>query len=58
MELLKGNYPDLFSKRMPQKADVVIGGFPCQDFSLAGKRRGFNSKEETYTKVWLRLLED
>jgi len=24
-------------------ADVVIGGFPCTDFSLSGKRKGINS---------------
>jgi DNA (cytosine-5)-methyltransferase 1 len=27
----------------PKNIDVVTGGFPCQDFSVAGKRKGFNS---------------
>ena len=27
----------------PENIDIVTGGFPCQDFSLAGKRKGFNS---------------
>ena len=32
-------------KVFPDKIDVVTGGFPCQDFSVAGKRKGFNSEK-------------
>lgn len=27
----------------PEEIDIVTGGFPCQDFSIAGKRNGFDS---------------
>ena len=29
--------------RFPENISVVTGGFPCQDFSVAGKRMGFDS---------------
>jgi len=29
----------------PAQVDVVTGGFPCQDFSIAGKRQGLNSNK-------------
>lgn len=34
----------------PKDIDVVTGGFPCQDFSVAGKRKGFDSDKDDYGK--------
>lgn len=35
----------------PENIDIVTGGFPCQDFSLAGKRNGFNSHKDHNGKI-------
>ena len=38
-------------KIFPENIDVITGGFPCQDFSIAGKRQGFNSKKSHTGKI-------
>ena len=35
----------------PSNIDVVTGGFPCQDFSVSGKRKGFNSHKSHTGKL-------
>ncbi len=36
---LSNEWGDIFTRNI----DVLPGGFPCQDFSVAGKRKGFDS---------------
>ena len=35
----------------PERIDIVTGGFPCQDFSIAGKRLGFDSQKSHLGKA-------
>jgi DNA (cytosine-5)-methyltransferase 1 len=35
----------------PKNIEIVTGGFPCQDFSVAGKRNGFNSHKDHHGHI-------
>lgn len=37
--------------QFPSSVDVVTGGFPCQDFSVSGLRKGFNSHKSHNGKL-------
>lgn len=45
VDILNGKHNSMLDASLPQKVDIVLGGFPCQEFSHAGKRRGFNSEK-------------
>jgi DNA (cytosine-5)-methyltransferase 1 len=38
------------------QADVITGGFPCQDFSHAGKRKGFDSNRGTLYQSYVEVV--
>lgn len=37
--------------------DIVLGGFPCQDFSIAGKQKGFASERGNLYKEMVRVIK-
>ena len=40
----------------PGSIDVICGGFPCQDVSIAGKRRGFNGERSGLWWEFARII--
>jgi DNA (cytosine-5)-methyltransferase 1 len=38
-------------------ADVITGGFPCQDFSHAGKRKGFDADRGTLYQSYVEVVK-
>lgn len=49
--IVEGDIKDV-AKGMPSYADVVIGGFPCQDISINGKMKGIDGhRSSLYTAI-------
>jgi DNA (cytosine-5)-methyltransferase 1 len=49
--IIEGDIREVISA-LPQTADVVIGGFPCQDISINGKMEGIKGKRSSlYTSI-------
>lgn len=40
------------------RVDVITGGFPCQDISLAGRMRGIDGKKSSMWEELARLVEE
>lgn len=48
-DITEPDFLDKFLKRLKgQQVDVVCGGPPCQSFSLAGKRKKFDKKDDLF----------
>ena len=50
-------YDDITTLTDPEPVDMMIGGFPCQDLSVAGKRKGFDGDRSVLAFEFLRVAE-
>jgi DNA (cytosine-5)-methyltransferase 1 len=61
--ILRAHWPDvplhddITTLRDPEPVDLMIGGFPCQDLSVAGKRKGFTGERSVLAFDFLRVAE-
>lgn len=44
--------------KMLPRIDVIAGGFPCQDISVAGKQKGITAKRSGLWKEFVRLINE
>jgi DNA (cytosine-5)-methyltransferase 1 len=58
IDLARASGAELFAKAGLSKIDLLVGGPPCQPFSIVGKRRGSDDKRADLILHFLRLAEE
>ena len=53
-----GDITKIESSDMPDEIDIVIGGFPCQGFSVANTKRSMKDSRNFLYKEMLRVIQD
>ncbi len=56
--MIYGDITKISSDDIPDGADVIIGGFPCQGFSVANTRRSMEDKRNFLYREMLRVIKD
>lgn len=56
--IVYGDITMIDSKNIPDGADVIIGGFPCQGFSIANTKRSMEDQRNFLYKEMLRIIKD
>lgn len=51
-------YDDVCTVNGLPRVDIICGGFPCQDVSLAGKRAGFSGERSSLWREYRRIIAD
>ncbi len=54
----KEYYADIHNKIINTKIDVLTGGFPCQAFSIAGDRKGFDDERGNLFLSIIKLVKE
>ena len=56
--IILGDITKIPSNEMPDDIDLVIGGFPCQGFSVANTKRSMKDERNFLYKEMLRVIKD
>lgn len=56
--IILGDIKKIPSSEIPKNADVLLGGFPCQGFSVANNKRSVEDKRNFLYKEMLRIIKD